>query len=144
MGFTIKLTRDEVTQDLQRRIRTMANPQPLLRVIGVGLVGLTKETFNNASLRPKPWAAKKDGSKATLKSREGTLWRSIRVTVVSRVSVSIGSDRPYAAIHQLGGKSRPMPARPYFPFLESKLTLHAQKRVASVINAYVKARGQQR
>lgn len=143
-GFAIKLTRDDVTRDLQRRIRKMQNPAPLLRAIGVGLVGLTKEAFKNAALRPAPWKNKKDGSPATLRSREATLWRSIRVQSVSKSNVFIGSDRPYAAIHQLGGKSRPMPARPFFPVLNEKLTPEAQKRMKFIIDAYVQARGQQR
>ncbi len=143
-GFGVKLTKDDVTKDLQRLMRKVRNPQPLLKAIGVGLVGLTKETFNNASLRPRPWVAKKDGSPATLKSREATLWRSIRVQGVTKSNVFIGSDRPYAAIHQLGGRSRPMPARPYMPFDNQQLSRHGQKRIAQTINAYLRMRGEQK
>lgn len=143
-GLGIKLDRDDVTPRLQKMIRGMKNPQALLRAVGVGLVGLTKETFNNADLRPIPWAAKKDGTKATLKSREATLWRSIRVQAVTKSGVTIGTDRPYGAIHQLGGKSRPMPARPYFPFHNNKLTKHGEDRMAAVIDAYVEMRGNRR
>jgi phage gpG-like protein len=143
-GFGIKLERDDVTKDLQRLIKKVSNPQPLLRSVGVALVGLTKETFKNASLRPIAWVAKKDGSAATLRSREATLWRTISIKSVSKSNVVIGSDRPYAAIHQLGGRSRPMPARPYFPFWQNKLTPQGQKRVADVIDAYVQMRGERR
>ena len=76
-GFSLKLTRDDVTKDLQKAMGKVKNATPLLRAVGIGLVGLTKETFNNASLRPMPWVNKKDGTPSTLKSREASLWRSI-------------------------------------------------------------------
>lgn len=140
-GFSIKLQRDDVTKDLQRLMGKVKNATPLLRAIGVGLVGVTKSTFNDASLRPLAWAPKKDGSKATLKSREATLWRSIRVQSVGTRNVVIGSDRPYAAIHQLGGKTRPMPQRPYFPVHNGQITQAGQTCMADVIEAYLKVRG---
>jgi hypothetical protein len=47
-------------------------------------------------------------------------------------SVSIGTDRRYAAIHQLGGKH--MPARPFFPFTkEGKLVPCATVEVERII-----------
>lgn len=137
-GFTIKIERNDIARDLQRAMSKVRNPERLMKAIGVGLVGLTKESFNNASLRPAPWPNKKGGSAATLKSREATLWRSIRVQSFSGSEVKIGSDRPYAAIHQLGGKSRPMPARPYFPFIGNDLTKAAEKRTRDIIEAYMK------
>jgi phage gpG-like protein len=110
-----------------------------MHAIGTGLVGQTKRAFNQPALRPAPWKAKKDGSPATLKSREATLWRSIRVVKAEAKRVRIGSDRPYAAIHQLGGKSRPMPARPYFPFYASgQLTPGGAKLVGQVIETVLK------
>ena len=71
-GFSIALTRDDVTQQLRRAVGKLKSPQPPMRAIGVGLA---------------------------------TLWRSIRVQSVLPKSVIIGSDKPHAAIHHLGGKS---------------------------------------
>ncbi len=138
-SFGLKLERDDVSKDLQRMLKGMSagGARPLLKGIGVGIVGLAKDAFNNASLRPAPWAAKKDGTPATLKSKEATLWRSLRVQQVSGMNVTVGSDRPYAAIHQLGGESRPMPARPYFPILNNKLTIPAQKRIKDIMDEFV-------
>lgn len=140
-GFTITLVRDDVTKDLQKLMRKVKTRTPLMRAIGVGMVGLAKDAFSNASLRPQPWRPKKDGSAATLRSREATLWRSLRVQTVSNTNVSFGSDRPYAAIHQLGGKTRPMPARPYFPIWQDKLTDRAAKRTRDIIETYMQVRG---
>lgn len=139
-GFSISLTKDDVTKDLQKAIKKVQQPEKLLKAVGVGIVGLAKEAFNNASLRPIPWVPKKDGSKATLKSREATLWRSLKVQSVNKRNVRVGSDRPYAAIHQLGGKTRPMPARPYFPIYNDKLTVHGAKRTKDIIDAYMQMR----
>lgn len=139
-GFSIKLARDDVTPQLQRLMRNVKNPQPLLRAIGVGLVGLTKETFNNSALRPIAWQAKKDGTPSTLKSREASLWRSIKVQAVTAKGVLIGSDKAYAAIHQLGGRSRPMPARPYFPVWQNQITKEGQQRMKEIIEAWMAKR----
>jgi phage gpG-like protein len=140
-GFSITLAKDDISKDIKSMLSKVKQPEKLLKAIGVGLVGLTKETFNNASLRPQPWVPKKDGSKATLKSREASLWRSIKVQSVTKANVKIGSDRPYAAIHHLGGKTRPMPARPYFPVWNDKLTQHGAKRTKEIIEAYMKLGG---
>jgi len=137
-GFSIRLTRDDITPDVRKRLRKVKPATSLNRAIGVGLVGLTKEAFNNASLRPAPWVNKKDGSPATLKSREASMWRSIRILQVSGAGVDIGSDRPYASIHQLGGRSRPMPARPFFPVLNGKLTAPALRRISDITEAFLK------
>lgn len=137
-GFTIVQTKDDISKSLAKLMAKAKPATPLLRAIGVGLVGLTKQAFNDSSLRPAPWVAKKDGTPSTLKGREANLWRSIRVQAVTGDSLQWGSDRPYAAIHQLGGKTRPMPARPYMPILGGRLTPIAQKRVKEIIEAYLK------
>ena len=135
-SFSIKLTRDDVTKDLQRLAGKVKDPR-LMRAIGVGLVGLTVETFTREELRPSTWEPKKDGSPATL-YRSGTLKRSIRVVSVTGTSVMIGSPMPYASIHQLGGQSRPMPARPFFPFVNRTLSRAGQQRVSDILAAYLK------
>jgi phage gpG-like protein len=131
--------------------------------MGLEGVSITKQAFTNAALRAAPWAAKKDGSPATLYKR-GALKRSIRIVEVTNTSVTWGSDRPYAAIHQLGGQTKPhtitaapgsalhwpgaahpvkkvnhpgskIPARPFFPFVGNTLALFARKRIERVGNA---------
>jgi phage gpG-like protein len=135
-GFRIVIKRDSVTPSLGRIIAGAGNSAELMRAIGTGLVSVTKRAFNNPSLRPASWAAKKDGSVATLK-KDAVLWRSIRVIGAEHGRVQIGSDRPYAAIHQLGGKKRPMPARPYFPFDgNGRITRAGDRVVRSVIKGW--------
>lgn len=75
--------------------------------------------------------------------RRGALSQSIRITNLGAKGVTVGSDRKYAAIHQLGGTIEPknpggflifkvggktvraknvrIPARPFFPFLAGRM-----------------------
>jgi phage virion morphogenesis protein len=140
-GFRVVVRSDSVTPDLKRLGAMGDDMTPLMRAIGVAIVSLTKRAFNDASLRPAGWAAKKDGSVATLK-QDAVLWRSIRTITADSARVVVGSDRPYAAIHQLGGKTRPMPARPYFPFDKTgNITARGDKSVRGVINGWMRTRG---
>jgi len=159
MSFSITLSKNDISADIASKIGKAQSPK-MNRDIGNGVVGLAKESFNDASKRPAPWKAKSDGSASTLKSREATLWRSLRVVSTTKTSVRIGSDRVYAAIHQFGGTIRPkkaggrlvftvggkkvfaksvtIPARPYFPVINGQLTPLAQQRIKDIIEKHLK------
>jgi phage gpG-like protein len=140
-GVKIILKADTATPDLKRLAALGANMAPLLSAVGTGVVSLTKRAFNDAGLRPSGWAPKKDGSAATLKDTS-TLWRSVRVVSADSKKVVVGSDRKYAAIHQLGGESRPMPARPFFPFdKQGRMTTRGLETIKSVAKSWVDKRG---
>lgn len=136
-GFAIKLRRDDLTPDLKKKIRALKDPTPVLRAIGTQLVSLTKRSFRDPSLRIAPWKPKASGAASNLIAK-GMLLSSIRITGLTKTTVTIGTDRRYAAIHQLGGviRAKPgkslvfkigertifaskvtIPARPFFPFL---------------------------
>lgn len=133
---------DAMTPDLQRRFRLVQDKRPIHAAMGMAIISLTKRAFNDPSLRPSPWKAKKDGTPSRLRDT-GTLAKSPRMSSATQTGATVGSDRLYAAIHQLGGKTPPMiirpvkkkalktpfgprakvnhpgsdiPARPYFPF----------------------------
>jgi phage gpG-like protein len=61
-------------------------------------------SFNGLHAKSKFLAAKRDGSAATLR-KSGTLAKSIRLISADASGLTLGSDRPYAAIHQLGGRT---------------------------------------
>jgi phage gpG-like protein len=131
---------DQVSPLLQRLRAKMSDFTPAMRSVGVGLAALTLRAFDDPSLRPSAWPAKKDQSTATLR-KTGLLWRSPRVIAATNNSVAIGSDRPYAAIHQLGGVKRPMPARPFFPVQpDGTPTDPARKTIRDVLVAYLNLR----
>lgn len=141
--------KDTITPDLKKKMAAAKNLLPVLEAAGMQLVSITKKSFNDASLRVQTWPVKRDGSPATLK-REGALFQSIRITGLSNASVTVGSDRRYAAIHQVGGVIKPVtakalkffaggkwwtckkvtiPARPFFPFIGMQMAPFAREKV---------------
>lgn len=143
MSFQISIRNDSVTPDLQRLTQMTRDPTALMRAIGVSVVSVGKRAFNDEALRPNAWVPKADGSAATLKDTS-TLWRSVRVVSADGRRVMVGSDRKYAAIHQLGGgKKRPsFPRRAYLPFtVNGKLTAPGVKAVQGAVNSWWRARG---
>ncbi len=134
-GFSIKLKRDDITPDIRKKLRAVEHPLPILRAMGTAVVSITKRAFRDPSLRQTSWAPKSTGAPSNL-IYKNPLISSIRITNVTDRNVMVGSDRKYAAIHQLGGviqakgkalvftiggrtvfaKKVTIPARPFFPF----------------------------
>lgn len=111
---------DTMGPDLARKIRRVRDTRPVMEAMGLAVVALTKRAFSDATLRAAPWRRKKDGSPATLR-KTGTLWRGPRITRLGSNFCRVGSDRKYAAVHQLGSRKRRgrgsgIPPRPHFPF----------------------------
>lgn len=141
-----------------------AKSRDMAEAVGADVVAIGQRAFNDASLRPAQWPAKKGGGAATLRI-SGDLWTSLRVISVTGTSVTVGSPKPYASIHQLGGRTKahkitprngralfwpgaphPMksvnhpgsniPARPYFPIDSSEqLTAYASRSIAGILAA---------
>ena len=163
MQINLRKVSDAITPQLALLYRRSRDKAGLHQAIGLGIVSLAKRAFNDSSKRPASWAPKADGSASRLR-KSGTLAKSVRVTS-SSAGVTVGSDRHYAAIHQLGGKTRPhtirprrkkalfwpgaahpvgavkhpgskIPARPYLPFYANGTPTPAAGRVvASVLRA---------
>lgn len=92
--------------------------------MGLALVSLAIRSFNEESLRAAPWAALKEatiarklkeGTSSAILKRHGLLWRSWRVVEATNSFVRVGSDRPYAGVHQFGSRDGRTPARPMLP-----------------------------
>lgn len=103
-------TRDLITPDLNRLYRASKNRVAIHQAIAIGLVSIAKRAFTSADLRPSVWPNKTDGSPATLR-KSGTLAKSIRA-IATDTAATIATDRKYAAIHQLGGKTKAHIIRP--------------------------------
>jgi phage gpG-like protein len=166
MQITLSIT-DKISGALAAGI-SKATSRDMAEAVGAEVVGIGQRAFNDPSLRPAQWPAKKGGGAATLKV-SGALWHSLRIVAVTGTSVTVGSDRPYASIHQLGGKTKahkitprngralywpgaphPMksvnhpgsniPARPYFPIDSSEqLTAYASQSIGSILAAKLRA-----
>lgn len=85
-----------------------------LAAIGAHVASEATRAFRDATLRPSPWAPRKD-KKSThpLLIKSGALRQSISWRVTAPDTVVVGSDKKYASYHQFGTKR--MPARPFFP-----------------------------
>ncbi|WP_414664896.1 phage virion morphogenesis protein [Horticoccus sp. 23ND18S-11] len=161
--------RDRLSPSLTKLARGIENKKPILEAMGLQLESLTRRAFNEPALRPMPWMNKltisADGktfsrSEPSRLRKNQVLVRSIRITSLTNSSVTVGSDRIQAAIHQLGGIIRPknapalafrigghlvtakkvtMPARPFFPFLGGKMIQSAQEKIRLIGEAKIKA-----
>lgn len=140
MQATLKLTRNAISPDLAKALRASQRAAPAMKAAGEVLVQMAKRSFDEPALRITNWPPLKSStikqktkagkSNAILKS-SGTLWRSLRVISAEATRVTIGSDRPYAAFHQIG--TRHIPARPFFPIAQGRLSAAAAKRVETAL-----------
>jgi phage gpG-like protein len=138
--------RDNITPDLARAARNLRNKKPVLEAMGLQLVSLTKRAFTDESLRAKSWPPRKKPAPHQLLRKSGSLWQSIRIAAIGSDSVTVGSDRIYAAIQQFGsakksGRGSGIPARPFFPFAtpESKMAAFAQEKIRKVALAKIRS-----
>jgi phage gpG-like protein len=90
------------------------NKAKLLSGIGELIVSEALQNFKDEAFEGQKWKPRKDGSSAGERTRRrnllvqsGKLRRSIRVVKVSKNSVTVGSDVPYAKIHNEGGVTHP-------------------------------------
>lgn len=114
----IQVTIDTVSPALTKMMQDLKSPA-LMKNLGDAAAALSQRAFREESLRPSAWAPRSPKSRGTwpLLRHHLLLERSIRVTESDAVHAVIGSDRKYAAYHQLG--TRKMPARPFMPFTPS-------------------------
>ena len=130
-----------ITVDTSRFDRMMADfPAAMERArrvalnqIGNTVRNRTTAAFRSPSLRPSPWAPRKD-KKSThpLLIRSGALRQSITWRLRGTDAVVVGTDRKYAGYHQRGTKS--MPARPFFPMDKNgNLVPEMERKIRRVI-----------
>lgn len=145
MQVQITKVSDLISPDLAARLKLASNRVGIHEAMGLAVISMTQRAFNDASLRPTSWAPLANGLPARLR-KSGTLAKSPWVITAADSGVTVGSDRDYAAIHQLGGKTKAhvirakpgkalnipgigfrkkvnhpgskIPARPYFPFYQ--------------------------
>lgn len=158
---------DTLSSDLRRKLDAVKSKRPIHQAMGMAINAIAKRSFNDPGLRASPWKAKVDGTPATLR-KSGTLAKSLRVGSATESGVTVGSDRHYAAIHQLGGNTPPhvirpktkkalktpygvfkkvnhpgskIPARPFFPFDRSgRPTANALEAIGRVVRIKVEGR----
>ena len=157
--ITVHVDSSDLERGLQR-LERVADLRPALRAIANELLSQTEANFKEQG-RPrwKPSQRAKDESGTTLQD-SGQLAASIDTDVGAHFAI-IGSNEPYAAIHQFGGKTRPhtikaskgkalafggkfarsvnhpgsdIPARPFLPIgSDGKLTPIAEHAILGIV-----------
>ena len=139
MKISLRKTSDLVTPDLRRKLAAVRDKKPYLSAMGLTVVQLARRSFTNPAIRPSAWAPRKDKKPHKLLLEQGTLRASLRLLSVTDSAANVGSDRKYAAYHQLGTKH--IPARPFFPFDSTgKATPRAAEAVRRALEARLRAR----
>ncbi len=131
--FEISLDASKLERGLDQLLKNARHPRPMMRAIAAELLSITEDNFAHESWGGKKWDLTKRGGKILQKS--GQLAASIH-TASGNNFARIGTNKPYAAIHQFGGtikaKNKPyllfkvgdgfrrvkqvnIPARPYLP-----------------------------
>lgn len=141
--FEIKIDSQAVMATLERLARSTHNASPLMASIATELHSQTEENFA-AEGRPK-WLGIKPR-----KGREGGQILQDTGQLVASISASsdassatIGSNKVYAAIHQLGGQAGrgrkvTISARPYLPVdAQGKLQPEAEDGILGIANNYL-------
>ena len=134
-----------ITVDTSRFDRMMADfPAAMARAkknalydVGRSIARIAKDSFTkDPSLRPSPWAPRKDKKTHALLLRSTDMYNQIDSRLVDEDTVAIGTKAKYARYHQHGTKN--MPARPFFPIDRyGHLTPVAQRTVLrNIENAY--------
>jgi phage gpG-like protein len=150
-AFILRLFSNTVSPSITKLVSTAKNPVPVLRAMGTTFKSITEGTFNSvgSSYRPKPWAPKRDGSPSNLQ-KSTTMAKSFALEVTSTYA-KLSNPMKYAAIHQFGGTIKPVnakvlrfklpsgqwvsvkqvtiPARPFFPILNDRLTPAAEEKI---------------
>lgn len=136
IGF--KLVRDDISPKLAKLAASAKHPEKVFRSMGTTFMSITMGNFNNAGAqyRPKPWAAKKDGSESKLQGKTLQLSKAFFLTVTDssatvKSSAMSKNGFGYGLAHQFGSEKNNLQPRPFFPVgIDGKLTPAAEDLIA--------------
>lgn len=148
---------DSITPGLAAIAARVRDLTPVAEAAGLQLVAFAGRSFNEPGVRAVPWAPLKPatiaekiaaGKSTAILKRDVVMARSFRITDLRPMSVTVGTDRPYARYHQFGAPKRGLPQRPMLPFTgttaaSAQLAPWARKRLEAVsqkkLNALLQA-----
>ena len=140
-GVTLKINLDDqaLGQALEKLQRRTATLRPALTEIGEYLLEATEDRFvEQSDPAGRPWARLSPGYKKRKRKHQDlmlVLDGYLKGTLAKRVSgarLEIGSNRIYAATHQLGDAARNIPARPFLG-----LSVQDKAEVVAIIGDYL-------
>lgn len=143
--FTAKVHGLQEVGEMLRGVATrMSNLSPILKAIGDRAAEQTKRRIESGGPAPDgaPWAPPKrpDPRRRNTLRVTGQLRDSIRYQMIGDDTVAIGTNKIYAAIHQLGGQAgrghaATIPARPYLGFSTADI-----EEINKIISEWVMSR----
>jgi len=119
-GSTITVNADDLIKSLKEAQKKMANPEPIMKIWGQVIRTSVIRNFEVQG-RPKKWrklapkTVKRRGAAGPILRRQGFaggLMGSINVKTTAS-SVSVGTNKIYAATHQFGDARRNIPQRQF-------------------------------
>ena len=150
MNLVVKVKVDTLSPAISRLLGLGKDTTPVMRAMGNVFKSITEGNFNSvgASFRPKPWKPKYGGDPSILQ-KSGLMVHSFHLAI-TKDTATLSNPTKYAAIHQFGGKiqakgkalrffdangaavfrkSVTIPARPFYPVVDGKLTPAAEELV---------------
>lgn len=136
MMLTISVDSSQLEHGLGQLLQNLTHRKPINKAIAAELLSMTEDNFANERWgNGKAWKPTHRGGKKLQLS--GQLAASISTSADNNFA-RIGSNKPYAAIHHLGGQAGRghkvnMPMRPYLPIDGSgKLQANGERRILEV------------
>jgi len=116
-GIIIKMDGADAVRNRLREISSrVSNMSPILKAIGDRVVEQTKRRFEAGGPAPDgtPWEPPKSQNTKRIRTLtvSGHLRDSIRFQIIGNNAVAVGTNKEYAAIHQLGGQTAAHIIRP--------------------------------
>ena len=111
--ITLEIDDDDFHRGLGRLLKNATNARPMMRAIATEMTSITEDNFERESFGSDRWEKSQratDENGKTLQKR-GQLAASI-TSQVGNDFARIGSNKKYAAIHHLGGKTKAHKIRP--------------------------------
>lgn len=115
--INVSIDTKEVKRALSALEARITNRAPIMHTLGVGLVGHVQRRLGSGALTSR-WAPLNPAYRATKRNRnmlvESGSLRSSLASKADNNKVIVGTNRIYAAIHQLGGEIKPKTAKRLF------------------------------
>lgn len=111
----ISLDEKQLHAGLSQLLKNATNTRPMMRAIATEMVSMTEDNFESESWGGDRW---KQSNRATEGDKTLQLTGQLAASISTQVGndfARIGSNKPYAAIHHLGGKIEAK-NKPYLAF----------------------------
>lgn len=134
----INLDTSSLDRGLSQLLQNVSHPRKMMKAIATEMTSLTEENFESESFGGNRW---KQSQRAAQGGQTLQLTGQLAASIFTQAGndfARIGSNKPYAAIHHLGGSagrnhSVQLPARPYLPINGSgQLQNGADKRILDI------------